>query len=257
MNSREISIALLAIIKKECFRFLRIWPQTLLPSAITTTLYFLIFGKLVGSRIGDMNGLSYLEFIAPGLIMMTVITNSYANVSSSFFSSKFQKFIEEMLVSPMPNWMILGGFLTGGCLRGMLCGSIVTGISFIFLPIHFEHPFIALFAALSCSWMFSAAGFLNGLFAKKFDDISIVPTFVLTPLTYLGGVFYSVNALPELWKGISFLNPILYMINIFRFAYIGLTDVNIMTAVLITSVLIFLLTYLSYRYLAMGVGLKS
>ncbi len=257
MNSREISIALLAIIKKECFRFLRIWPQTLLPSAITTTLYFLIFGKLVGSRIGDMNGLSYLEFIAPGLIMMTVITNSYANVSSSFFSSKFQKFIEEMLVSPMPNWMILGGFLTGGCLRGMLCGSIVTGISFMFLPIHFEHPFIALFAALACSWMFSAAGFLNGLFAKKFDDISIVPTFVLTPLTYLGGVFYSVNALPELWKGISFLNPILYMINIFRFAYIGFTDVNIMTAVLITSVLIFLLTYLSYRYLAMGVGLKS
>jgi ABC-2 type transport system permease protein len=257
VNSREISIALLAIIKKECFRFLRIWPQTLLPSAITTTLYFLIFGKLVGSRIGDMNGLSYLEFIAPGLIMMTVITNSYANVSSSFFSSKFQKFIEEMLVSPMPNWMILGGFLTGGCLRGMLCGSIVTGISFMFLPIHFEHPFIALFAALACSWMFSAAGFLNGLFAKKFDDISIVPTFVLTPLTYLGGVFYSVNALPELWKGISFLNPILYMINIFRFAYIGFTDVNIMTAVLITSVLIFLLTYLSYRYLAMGVGLKS
>jgi ABC-2 type transport system permease protein len=257
MNSHQIFIALLAILKKECYRFLRIWPQTLLPSAITTLLYFLIFGKLVGSRIDDINGHTYLEFIAPGLIMMTIITNSYANVSSSFFSSKFQKFIEEMLVSPMPNWMILAGFLTGGCLRGMLCGAIVTAISFLFLPVHFEHPFIAIFAALSCSWMFSAAGFINGLFAKKFDDVSIIPTFVLTPLTYLGGVFYSVNALPEFWRDVSFLNPILYMINIFRYAYVGFTDVSLATAILITISLIFLLTYLSYRYLALGVGLKS
>ena len=257
MNNYQFWIAFTTILKKECYRFLRIWPQTLLPSAITMTLYFLIFGRLVGSKIGSMNGLSYMEYIAPGLVMMAVITNSYANVSSSFFSSKFQKYIEEMIVSPMPNGMILAGFLMGGTLRGMLCGGIVTFISSLFVPLHFNHPWIALISVFVSAWLFSSAGFLNGLFAKKFDDINIVPTFFLTPLTYLGGVFYSVSVLPDFWRSLSQLNPILYMVSLFRYGYTGLSEVDTTSALFVIFGLAIFFTTLCFHFLSKGHGLKS
>jgi ABC-2 type transport system permease protein len=221
------------------------------------TLYFLIFGQLVGSKIGSMNGVSYMEYIAPGLIMMTVITNSYANVAGSFFSSKFQKYIEEMMVSPMPSGMILAGFLMGGTLRGILCGAIVSFISSIFVPLHFNHPWVAFISLFVSAWLFSAAGFLNALYAKKFDDINIVPTFFLTPLTYLGGVFYSISLLPDFWRSLSHFNPIVYMVSLFRYGYTGLAEVDNTIALSVSLGMALLLTGICYKLLSRGYGLKS
>lgn len=220
-------IAFQTILTKEIRRFTRIWLQTLVPPAITIGLYFLIFGNLIGRRIGDMGGYNYIDFIVPGLIMMAVIQNAYANVSSSFFSNKFQRCIEEVLVSPVPNYVILLGFVAGGVARGFAVGLIVTAMSLFFTALQIEHVFLTLFVVLLTSVVFSLAGFINALYANTFDDISIIPTFVLTPLIYLGGVFYSIELLPEFGQLISAMNPVLYMVNTFRYGILGTSDVNI------------------------------
>ncbi|MEN0039673.1 MAG: ABC transporter permease [Cellvibrio sp.] len=227
MSLQEQWIAFLTILQKEIKRFTRIWIQTLLPPAITMILYFVIFGKLIGSRIGDMGGFSYIAFVAPGLIMMAVLTNSYANVSSSFFSAKFQRSVEEILVSPTPNYIILLGYVMGGVARGMAVGLIVTLMSLFFTDLHIHNWFITTSIVLMTSILFSLAGFINAVYANSFDDISIVPTFILTPLTYFGGVFYSINLLPEFWQQVSVFNPILHMVNAFRYGMLGITDVHI------------------------------
>jgi len=227
MSVQEQWIAFLTILHKEIKRFTRIWIQTLLPPAITMVLYFVIFGKLIGSRIGDMGGFSYIEFVAPGLIMMAVLTNSYANVSASFFSAKFQRSVEEILVSPTPNYIILLGYVMGGVARGIAVGLIVTLMSLCFTDLHIHHWFITIFIVLMTSILFSLAGFINAVYANSFDDISIVPTFILTPLTYFGGVFYSIHLLPEFWQHVSVFNPILHMVNAFRYGMLGITDVHI------------------------------
>lgn len=227
MTINEQWVAFMTILRKEIKRFTRIWVQTLLPPAITMILYFVIFGKLIGSRIGEMAGFSYIEFVAPGLIMMAVITNSYANVSSSFFSAKFQRSVEEILVSPTPNYVILLGFVMGGVARGMAVGLIVTLMSLGFTDLQVQHWFITIFIVLMTSILFSLAGFINAIYANTFDDVSIVPTFILTPLTYFGGVFYSIHLLPGFWQQVSVFNPILHMVNAFRYGMLGITDVHL------------------------------
>jgi ABC-2 type transport system permease protein len=251
------SIAFKTIAVKEIYRFIRIWPQTLLPPAITTALYFLIFGKLIGDRIGTINGASYMDYIVPGVILMSVISHAYANVVSSFYSSKFQHNIEELLVAPVPNWVILAGYICGGIVRGLLVGVVVALISMVFADIHVLHPGLALAVVLLTATLFALAGFINAILAESFDDISIIPNFVLTPLSYLGGVFYSVSMLPDIWQAISLGNPILYMINAFRFGLIGVTDVNIQIAFGITGGFIVLLAGFSLFLLHKGVGIKT
>ena len=227
MSAYEQWVAFMTILRKEIRRFLRIWPQTLLPSAITMSLYFVIFGSLIGSRIGEMGGFSYMEFVVPGLIMMAIVTNSYANVASSFFGSKFNHSVEELLVSPTPNWVILMGYVTGGVCRGLLVAIIVTTVSLFFtrLPIH--SPAVVVIGVVLTSVLFALAGFINGVFANNFDDISIIPTFVLTPLIYLGGVFYSLELLPDFWAAVSKVNPLVYVVNAFRYGVLGVADVSV------------------------------
>ncbi len=227
MNNYEKWIAFQTILVKEVRRYLRIWPQTLLPPAITMTLYFVIFGALIGSRIGEMGGFSYMQFVVPGLIMMAVVTNSYSNVVSSFFGAKFNHSVEELLVSPVPNWIILTGYITGGVSRGLAVALIVTCLSLFFsdLPIHNLPMTVAI--VLFTSVLFALFGFINAVFANNFDDISIIPTFVLTPLTYLGGVFYSMDLLPEFWENVSRLNPLVYVVNGFRYGVLGVSDVDV------------------------------
>jgi ABC-2 type transport system permease protein len=227
MSPREIFVAFLTILVKEVRRFMRIWAQTLLPPAITVVLYFVIFGKLIGSRIGDMGGFDYIQFVVPGLIMMAVINNSYANVVSSFFGAKFQHHIEELLVSPTPNWVILLGFTAGGVARGLCVGLIVTLLSLFFTRLHVQDIGLTVLVVLLTSVLFSLAGLINAVFADNFDDISIIPTFVLTPLTYLGGVFYSMDLLPPFWRELAHLNPILYMVNAFRYGLLGISDIHV------------------------------
>ena len=227
MNPHEQYLAFATILRKEVRRFVRIWPQTLLPSAITMGLYFVIFGSLIGSRIGEMGGFTYMEFVVPGLIMMAIVTNSYANVVSSFFGSKFNHSVEELLVSPTPNYVILMGYVLGGVIRGLLVAVIVTCVALFFtrLPIH--SVFVVLAGVLLTSTLFALAGFINAVYANSFDDISIVPTFVLTPLIYLGGVFYSLDLLPDFWARVSRLNPLVYVVNAFRYGVLGVADVSV------------------------------
>lgn len=257
MTLSEQWIAFMAILRKEVKRFMRIWIQTLLPPAITMVLYFVIFGKLIGSRIGDMGGFSYIEFVAPGLIMMSVLTNSYANVSSSFFSAKFQRSIEEILVSPTPNYIILLGYVMGGVTRGASVGLIVTMVALFFTNLHIHHAFITIFIVLMTSILFSLAGFINAVYASNFDDISIIPTFVLTPLTYFGGVFYSVSLLSDFWQAISVLNPILHMVNAFRYGMLGVTDVHIGLALMGLSAAVVVLFAISLHLLKSGKRLRA
>ncbi|SFB77985.1 ABC-2 type transport system permease protein [Marinospirillum celere] len=226
MRVRLYWVAFSTIVTKEVRRFTRIWVQTLLPPAITMALYFVIFGNLIGSRIGEMDGYNYMQFIMPGLIMMSVITNSYTNVVSSFFSSKFQRSIEEILVSPVPSWVILSGYVLGGVTRGLMVGFMVTLLALFFTEVTVHNIFVTMTVVVLTAILFAIGGFINALFARKFDDIAIVPTFVLTPLTYLGGVFYSIHLLPEFWQGLSLLNPILYMVNTFRYGILGISDIN-------------------------------
>ena len=250
-------IALKSLVTKEITRYFRIWVQTLLPPAITMSLYFVIFGKLIGERIGLMEGVSYMEYITPGLIMMSVITNSYSNVASSFFSAKFQRNIEELLVSPMPTLYILIGFVLGGVTRGLLIGIIVTLVATQFVDLHINNYFVVFFVIILTSMMFATAGLVNAIFAKSFDDISIVPTFILTPLTYLGGVFYSIKMLPEFWQGVSMANPVLYMVNAFRYGFLGFSDIPIENAISLILVFIVSLFSLAYYLLDKGVGIRA
>lgn len=244
MNGQEQWIAFTTIVRKEIRRFLRIWMQTLLPPAITMALYFVIFGALIGSRIGEMGGFSYMEFVVPGLIMMSVITNAYSNVVSSFFGAKFQRFVEEILVSPMSNSIVLWGYIVGGVSRGLMVGVIVTLPSLFFTELKIHSIPVTVAIVVLSSVMFSMAGFINAVFANNFDDVSIVPVFVLTPLTYLGGVFYSIDLLPDFWAGVSQLNPMLYIVNAFRFGVLGISDVNVYAAFAMVTVF----TVLAWAY---------
>jgi len=215
------------IVIREYGRIIRIWGQTIVPSVVTAVLYFAIFGSLIGRRVGSMDGFDYKQYIAPGLIMMSVITNSYGNVVASFFGAKFGKHVEELLVSPLPNWVIVGGYAVGGVVRGLLVGATVTAVSLVFTHLHVHHLLVVLSALFLTSVTFALAGFLNALFAKNFDQVNWIPAFVLTPLTYFGGVFYSVSLLPDWARSLSYANPILYMVNAFRYGFLGVSDVHV------------------------------
>ena len=227
MNGKLWWIGYKTIVRKEITRILRIWGQTIVPPAITMSLYFIIFGELIGRRIGEMGGFTYMQYIVPGLVIMSVITNSYGNMVSSFFGAKFGKHIEELLISPLPNWIILSGYVTGALARGFIVGVVVLGVSLFFTRIEVQHPLIMLSVILLTAIVFALAGMINAIYGQKFDDIAIIPTFILAPLTYLGGVFYSIALLPEFWQKVSAFNPILYMVNGFRYGMLGVSDVSL------------------------------
>jgi ABC-2 type transport system permease protein len=250
-------IAFKTIVIKEVSRFARIWIQTILPPAITMALYFVIFGNLIGPRVGQMGGFNYIQYIAPGIIMMAVITHSYANVVSSFFGSKFQRYIEEMLIAPIPNGLILAGYISGGVARGLTVGLVVTVVALFFTKLTLYSLPIVVATVLLTSILFSLGGLINGIFARNFDDTSIIPTFVLTPLTYLGGVFYSIDLLPEFWRTVSLANPILYMVNAFRYGILGVSDIPIATAFTVIGMFILGLWTLSLHLLNRGVGIRT
>ncbi|PLS38105.1 ABC transporter permease [Carnobacterium maltaromaticum] len=249
--------ALKSLAAKETNRYLRIWIQTLVPPVITTSLYFVIFGNLIGGRIGEIEGFSYMEFIVPGLIMMSVITSSYSNVASSFFSQKLQKNIEELLIAPVPTHVIIWGFVIGGLGRSILVGTLVTIISLFFVPLHVYSWFIVIVTLLMTAILFSLAGLLNGVFAKSYDDVSIVPTFVLQPLTYLGGVFYAISMLPPFWQAVSKINPIVYMVSGFRYGFLGQTDVPIAFSLSILVLFTVVLYSVCWYLINKGRGLRS
>jgi ABC-2 type transport system permease protein len=245
------------IIIREYGRIVRIWGQTIVPSAVTALLYFVIFGSLIGRRVGQMGGFDYMLYIAPGLIMMAVITNSYANVVSSFFGAKFGKHVEELLVSPLPNWIIVAGYVCGGLVRGLFVGAVVTIVSLFFTQLAIHHVFAIVAAVVLTSIVFALGGFINAVFAKNFDQVNWIPTFVLAPLTYFGGVFYSVSLLPEWAQRLSLANPILYMVNAFRYGFLGVSDVDVRLAfaimVLSAVVLFAVALYLMNR----GTGMRE
>jgi ABC-2 type transport system permease protein len=257
MINFRYAVALKSIWIKEMTRFLRIWIQTLVPPVITMSLYFVIFGNLIGSRIGQMNGFSYISFIVPGLIMMSVITNSYSNVASSFYSAKFQRHVEELLVAPVPNYVIIWGYVGGGVARGLMVGFLVTCVSLFFVDLQIYNLFALILSVVFTSILFSIGGLLNAIFARTFDDISIIPTFVLTPLTYLGGVFYSITLLPEFWQGVSHFNPVFYMINAFRYGFLGVADVSVAWSFTVLTSFIVLLYSVVALLLKNGVGIRS
>jgi ABC-2 type transport system permease protein len=257
MNRNLYWVGYKTIVRKEITRILRIWGQTIVPPAITMSLYFVIFGNLIGSRIGQMGGFDYMQFIVPGLVMMSVITNSYGNMVSSFFGAKFGRHIEELLISPLPNIVILLGYVTGALFRGVIVGVVVMGVSLFFTRIEIQHPLITVSILILTAVVFAMAGMVNAIFARKFDDIAIIPTFILTPLTYLGGVFYSISLLPPFWQKISAFNPILYMVNGFRYGILGVSDVSLERAYLIIGVFVILLASLCLWLLHRGTGLRS
>lgn len=250
-------VALRTIVYREIRRFTRIWPQTLLPPAITMVLYFVIFGNLIGRQIGDMGGFSYMEYIVPGLIMMSVITNSYGNVVSSFFGSKFQRSIEELMVSPVSPHIILIGYVAGGVLRGLAVGLIVTLLSLFFTQLQVHHLGLTVLVVLLTATIFAMGGFINAVFARNFDDISIIPTFVLTPLTYLGGVFYSISLLPPFWQTVSLVNPVLHMVNAFRYGILGVSDIRIGVAIGFMLIATAVLYGVCIRLLISGRGMRQ
>jgi ABC-2 type transport system permease protein len=257
MSGNTFWIGYKTIVRKEITRILRIWGQTIVPPAITMTLYFIIFGELIGRRIGEMGGFTYMQYIVPGLIIMSVITNSYGNMVSSFFGAKFGKHIEELLISPLPNWIILAGYVTGALTRGLLVGGVVMIVSLLFTPINVQHPLVMFSILLMTAIVFSLAGMVNAIFAQKFDDIAIIPTFILAPLTYLGGVFYSISLLPDFWQKVSVVNPILYMVNGFRYGMLGVSDVGLVQAysvIFIAGVLLFVWCLI---LLKRGTGLRT
>lgn len=257
MSFQQQYIAFMTLARKEIRRFLRIWTQTLVPPVITISLYFVIFGNLIGSRIGEMAGFTYMQFVVPGLIMMAVITNAYSNVVSSFFGAKFQRFVEELLVSPTPNYIILLGYVVGGVARGLGVGLIVSIVALFFTDLHIHNLFITIMIVLMTSVLFSLAGFINAVYANSFDDISIVPTFILTPLIYLGGVFYSTDLLPEFWADVSKLNPVLYIVNAFRYGILGVSDVDVGIAFFIVAVFTVIAFVYSMHLLNSGKRLRQ
>ncbi|MDP0588694.1 MAG: ABC transporter permease [Candidatus Endonucleobacter bathymodioli] len=251
-------VAFNTILFREIRRFMRIWPQTLLPPAMVMSLYFVIFGGIIGNRIGDMMGYSYMTYIVPGLVMMSVITNSFSNVAFSFFSIKFQKSVEELLVSPVPNSIILAGYVLGGAFRGLISGFMVMGVGLFFVDFHLHNLLITFLAVAMTAILCALGGFINAIHAKTFDDISIIPTFLLTPLTYLGGVFYSIEVLPEFWRNLSLFNPVLYQVNAFRYGILGETSgININMAFSVMTGVIIVLTVYSLQLLNSGKGLRS
>jgi len=249
-------VAFKTIVAKEIRRFMRIWVQTIVPPAVSALLYMMIFGTLIGSRVGEMDGHRYIDFIVPGIIMMAVITNSYANSVSSFFGAKFQSHIEEVLVAPVHNVVILAGYIIGGVCRGLMVGALVAVVSLFFTRLTIENPLITLLVVVMTSMLFSIGGIINSVFAKGFDDISIIPNFVLTPLTYLGGIFYSIKLLPDFWQNLSMINPVLYMINGFRYGILGTSDFNIVWSFVVIGIFILLLGAIALYLLNKGVGIK-
>jgi ABC-2 type transport system permease protein len=256
MSNPQI-ISMLALTRKETTRVLRIWIQTIIPPAITMTLYFIIFGTLIGRRIGQMDGFQYMEYIAPGLIMMSVITNSYGNVVGSFFHARMQRHIEELLVAPMQEISIVMGYLAGGVIRGLFVAIVVSVVALFFTQLRVEHPILTLFIIIMTAGVFSLAGLLNAIFAKKYDDIAIIPSFVLAPLTYLGGVFYTISLLPTFWQKLSYFNPILYMVNAMRFSVLGESDINIYFGVAVIVLFFIVLLCVAIYLLRKGVGIRE
>ncbi len=256
-NLRKDWVAYYTLTSREVRRFTRIWVQTLIPPVITTALYFLIFGKLIGSRIGTIDGVSYIEFIAPGLIMMSILTNAYSNVSSSFFGTKMHRNIEEQLVSSMSDSLIVLGYVTGGVLRGLCVGTIVAIVALLFTHLSIAHVFLTLLVAVLTAVVFAFAGFLNGLYAKTYDDVSLIPTFVLTPLTYLGGVFYSISMLSPFWQGVAQFNPLLYVINGFRYSMLGISDVSFSVTVVFLVLLVAVMFVTSLRLMKHSSSMRS
>lgn len=257
MNNRQLWVAFSTIVRKEIVRYMRIWTQTLLPPAVTMSLYFVVFGKLLGDRIQDFGDFSYIEFIVPGLVMMSVITNSFSNVASSFFSSKFQKSVEELLVSPVPDWLIVSAYVVGGASRGILVGCVVLLVSLFFTKLTLHSVALIFVFLILTALTFATAGFTNGMLARKFDDIALVPTFILTPLTYFGGVFYSINLLPGIWPTVSRANPILYMVNGLRYGFLGVSDIPVPIGVVILLVFLVVLFSLNLQLMKRGYGLRS
>ncbi len=257
MSAAEKWVAFQTIVIKEILRFMRIWLQTILPPAITTTLYFVIFGNLIGSQIADMDGFTYMEYIVPGLILMAVLTNSYANVVSSFYGSKFQHNIEEMIISPIPNYIVLLGFIAGGVARGLIVGAVVTLVSLFFTDLNIQHVGLSALVVFLTAFLFAIAGLINGIYANSFDDISIIPTFVLTPLTYLGGVFYTIKMLPEFWQTVSLINPVLYMVNAFRHGILGVSDIDVYRGIFIICIFCIGLFAWALSLLNRGVGIRN
>lgn len=250
-------VALYTLTRKEIMRFFRIWTQTLLPSPISIVLYFVIFGSLIGPRVGEIEGHDYIAYLAPGLIMMAIINNSFSNVVASFYGAKFQRNIEEMFVAPMSSWVILVGFTLGGIARGFIVGVIVTVVALFFTHLDIHHIGVVVLVVFATAMLFSLGGLINAIFSRKFDDINIIPTFVLTPLTYLGGVFYSINMLPPFWQKVSYFNPILYMINAFRYGILGTSDVPVMISIsfiVLANVICFVL---AWYFLEKGTGIKA
>jgi ABC-2 type transport system permease protein len=245
------------IVIREYGRIIRIWGQTIVPAVVTSVLYFTIFGSIVGRRVGVMGGFDYKQYIAPGLIMLAVITNSYGNVVASFFGAKFGKHVEELLVSPLPNWVIVGGYAAGGMVRGVLVGLAVTVVSLVFTHLHVQHPLVIVSALLLTSLTFALGGFLNALFAKNFDQVNWIPAFVLTPLTYFGGVFYSINLLPQWARTLSFANPILYMVNAFRFGFLGVSDVDVAVAFALMAAAALVLFTAAVMLMNRGTGIRE
>jgi len=257
MSPQGIAVAYYTLVRKEWVRIFRIWSQTLLPSVVTMSLYYVVFGAFIGSQISAIHGFSYIQFIVPGLVMMAIITNAYTNVVSTFFGAKFQHNLEEIIVSPTPNWVVIAGFCSGGILRGLIVGVLVLLTSLFFTHLVVYSFWILLAAAILTSVLFSLAGLLNGIFAKTFDGVSIVPTFVLTPLTYLGGVFYSIDRLPHLWQVVSLFNPILYMVNAFRYGFLGVSDVSVVWSFSLLIGLTVVLLGLILILFKKGIGLKQ
>lgn len=257
MMSHRYYVVFTTLLLREIRRFLSFWMDALLPSIISTALYFLIFGHLMGERIGMMDGFSYIEYIAPGLIMMTVVTNAYANVTFSFFTAKFFHSIDDMLSAPIPNWLLLTSYIAGGVMRGLVVALLVTATALLFTGLRMQHPLFIIGVVLLTATVCSLVGFINGVFAKQFDDIGFVPTFVLTPLTSLGGVFFPITLLPGVWKTIALFNPLLYVINLFRYSMLGISDINVVWAVTLLIVLAIVLFGICLRLLQRGVGIKS
>jgi len=251
------AVTLYTLLHREVRRFLRIWSQTLLPSAITMSLYFLIFGHLIGPRVGTIHDVPYIQYIVPGLIIMSMLTNAYGNTVASFYGQRFQRSIEEMIVAPMPNWVILTGFVLGGVLRGLCVGAIVTAVALFFTHIVIHNIWVILLISILTCVLFSTAGIINGVFAKKFDDINIVPVFILTPLSYLGGIFYSLDMLHGVGQVLSYLNPIFYIVNAFRYGFIGVSDVSVLPAMLVTGLVAMILVVYALRLLNKGVGIRT
>lgn len=257
MKLRQQAAAFRTLLTREILRFLRIWLQTVVPAAVTTGLYFVIFGNLIGSQLRGIGGVSYIEYIVPGIILMGIITNAYANVVSSFYMSKFAHFVEEMLVSPMPDALILIGYVAGGVARGLVVGVVVTLVAMFFTPLEVHNAAVLVAVVLLTAILFSLGGFINAIYAKSFDDISIIPTFVLTPLIYLGGIFYSLDMLPAFWQKVSLANPILYMINAMRYGMLGVSDINVTVALLMIVGFVVVLFAYSLFLLRRGVGLRD